>query len=62
MSIIKNWNDVLALIVLLLIIGVWITQGLGYINLAGEIIGATIVGWTLVIQYYFRRAPETPTP
>lgn len=60
MKIVKNWNDVLALIVLVLIIVLWIVHGCKAINLSGEIIGATISGFTLVIQYYFRRAPEPP--
>lgn len=51
-------NDILAILVLIIIIpGLWITMGLGKITLAGEITGATIMAWGLVLQYYFRRKP-----
>ena len=51
-------NDILAILVLVIIIpGLWVATGLGKITLPGEIIGATIVAWTLVLQYYFRRKP-----
>jgi len=36
----------------------WILTGRGILNLPGEIIGATIAGWTLLIQYYFRKKPK----
>jgi hypothetical protein len=56
----QNWNDVLALGLLFFIIpALWILQGLKILELAGEVIGASIMGWTLVLQYYFRRAPES---
>jgi len=51
-------NDILAILVLTIIIpGLWITMGLGLITLGGEITGATIMAWGLVLQYYFRRRP-----
>lgn len=49
----QNWNDILALFVLALIPALWVLQ----INLGGEVNGALIATWTLVIQYYFRKAP-----
>ncbi len=53
---VSNTNDVLALILLLIIIpGMWIADAYGIITLKGEIMGATIMGWTLVLQHYFRR-------
>ncbi len=61
--IIRNVNDLLALLVLLVVIpALWILQGLGRLQMSGEIIGATIMGWTLVLQYYFRKAPEDKQP
>lgn len=49
-------NDIIALLLLLLIIpGIWISQGLKLLVLPGEIIGATIAGWTIILQYYFRK-------
>ena len=53
-----KFNDLLALCILVVIIpGIWITLGCGLLTLPGEIVGATIVGWSLVLQYYFRRKP-----
>ena len=54
----KAVNDLLALLLLIVVIpGLWLAAALGVINLNGEVIGATIMGWTLVLQYYFRKAP-----
>lgn len=55
----RTWNDWLALLVMLAIPGLWIGQGLGLLALPGEVLGATIAGWTLVLQYYFRKAPPS---
>lgn len=58
-KIITNINDLLALLTLVVIIpGLWVVQGLGVVNMPGEVIGATIMGWTLVLQYYFRKKKE----
>lgn len=57
-----NFNNLLALLVLIIIIpGLWVVTGLGVISLPGEVIGATIAGWTLVLQFFFRKAPP-PAP
>lgn len=54
----RNVNDWIALIILLLVIpGLWVLVGLGMVTMPGEIIGATIAAWTLVLQYYFRKQP-----
>ena len=53
----QNFNDRLALLVLVLIPLLWVFQGLSWVKLAPEVTGALIATWTLVIQYYFRRAP-----
>jgi hypothetical protein len=53
---IKTFNDLLALIVMILIIILWALQGLGIITLPGEIIGATIAIFTLIGQFYFRKS------
>jgi len=51
-------NDILALLILIFIIpGIWLLTGWEIITLPGEIIGATIMAWGLVLQYYFRRKP-----
>ena len=57
----KNQRDLLSILLGVVIIpGIWISQGLGYLTLPGEVIGATIAVWTLVAQFYFRKA-EKPT-
>ena len=58
-KIITNVNDLLALLTLIVIIpGLWILQGRSVVTMSGEIIGATIMGWTLVLQYYFRKKKD----
>ena len=53
---IKNFRNLMALLVAVIIFpGIWIMQGLGLINVAGEIIGATIAGETLILQFFFRK-------
>jgi len=54
---IKQFRDVLALCLGVGVIpAVWILQGLGIVNLAGEIVGASIAIETLIAQFYFRKA------
>jgi len=49
-------NDIIALLLLFLVIpGIWIAEGLHLLELPGEVIGATIAGWTIILQYYFRK-------
>lgn len=56
----KNFRDLLAILVGVVVFpGIWIGQGLGYLNLPGEVIGATIAIETLVGQFYFRKAQST---
>lgn len=58
----KNVNDWLALFILLVVIpGLWLAVGLGTVQLPGEVVGATIAAWTLVLQYYFRKSPPGGT-
>jgi hypothetical protein len=51
----RNWNDVLSIAV---IVGMPIYWWAAAPN--EMVIGATIAGFTLCVQYYFRRAPEGP--
>ena len=51
-----GWDKFKDRLGLLLIVGVpllWVSSN--WLALPGEVIGATIGGWTLVIQYYFRK-------
>ena len=53
---IKKFRDLLALITLVAVIpGLWIATGRGYLTLPGEVIGATIMAWGLLLQFYFRK-------
>ncbi|HEY4712133.1 MAG TPA: hypothetical protein VIH69_05605 [Dehalococcoidia bacterium] len=54
----KDFNDYLALILMFVIPLLWVFQGLTWITLEGEIIGATIMGWTLVLQFYYRKRKD----
>lgn len=56
---IKKFRDLLALISLVVVIpGLWIAHGRGYLVLPGEVIGATIMAWGLLFQFYFRKKPK----
>uniref|UniRef100_A0A6H1ZTV2 Holin n=1 Tax=viral metagenome TaxID=1070528 RepID=A0A6H1ZTV2_9ZZZZ len=51
-----KFNNKFALVIAASIIpGLWIVNGTGLITLPGEIIGATIAAFTLIVQYYFRK-------
>ena len=58
----KNWNDVLALIVLVLVAGLW--TFLSRVGLAtehqGMLIGASIVWIGAIVMYYWRKQPPAP--
>jgi len=55
-NIIKDTNDVIALLLLIIIIpGLWLADSMAAIALNEQVMGATIMGWTLVLQYYFRK-------
>ncbi|BAS31220.1 hypothetical protein [Dehalococcoides mccartyi] len=54
----KFFNDRLALFLIILIPALWIVNS--WLMLPSEVLGATIVSWTLVLQYYFRKKPEDP--
>ncbi len=48
----QNWNDTLSLFLLVGIPALWVA-----FTLPPSVEGATIVVWTLVAQFYFRRTP-----
>jgi hypothetical protein len=49
----RNWNDVLSIAVIIGLPIYW------WAAMPNEMItGATVAGFTLTLQYYFRRAPE----
>lgn len=53
----QNWNDTLALLLILLTPAIWILNGKGMITVPAEVSGALIATWTMIIQFYFRKAP-----
>ena len=60
---IKNFRDLLALLVAVVIFpAIWAMQGLGILNLPGEVLGVTIAIETLIAQFYFRKANNEETP
>jgi len=54
----QNYNDFLALILVILIVALWLLQGASKVILRDDVNGALTVIFTLVVQYYFRRAPQ----
>lgn len=51
-----NFNNILALLIDVIIIpGLWFVNGLGLIQLPEAVLGASIVVWTLIAQFYFRK-------
>lgn len=51
----KDFNDWLALMLFLIIPTLWFLDGFKVISLNGEVLGATIMGWTMVLQFYYRK-------
>lgn len=55
-ALIKNVRDIIALVLLIVVIpGLWILDALGALQLNGEVLGASIMAWGLVLQFYFRK-------
>lgn len=54
----QNFNDLLALGAIIIIPVLWILQGKGFISMQPEVTGALIVTWSLIFQFYFRKAPS----
>lgn len=53
----KEFSDRLAFILVFIIPMLWVANK--WVGMPGEIIGATILAWGLIIQHYFRkRMPE----
>ena len=50
----RKFNDWLALLLLVGIIpGLWVSSH--WLHYPGEIIGASIMAWTIVLQYFYRK-------
>lgn len=60
---VKTFNELLALLLLVGIIpGLWIVQGIKLLSLPEAVIGATIMAWGLVLQFFFRKKPPSGGP
>jgi hypothetical protein len=50
---VKNTRDLMALLCLIIVIpALWAFDGLGWIHLPETVLGATIMGWTLILKAY----------
>ena len=49
----RTWNDWLALLIIVGVPAMWVLA-----ELNETVLGATIAGWMLVTQFYFRKAPK----
>lgn len=59
----KTFRDSLTLVVLGLIFVLWLLASSGRFTVPETIIGASIMAFTLVVQFYFRKnGPEPPAP
>mgnify|MGYP001581961293 CR=1 FL=1 len=57
----KTFNDFLALLLLIGLPIMWIVNSVFKLEMPGEVIGATLMAFTLVVQFYFRKqANENP--
>lgn len=54
----QNFNDFLALVLIVLIVTLWIVQGASKVILREDVNGALVVIFTLIIQHYYRKAPS----
>jgi hypothetical protein len=57
----QRFNDLLALILIFGIVALWILQGINKLSMPSEVTGALIVTWTLIVQFYFRKAVDETT-
>jgi hypothetical protein len=54
----QNFNDLLTLGALVMIPALWVLQGKGVITTQPEVTGALIVTWSLIFQFYYRKAKD----
>jgi hypothetical protein len=52
-----TFNNVLALLLEVIVIpGLWACDGLGLVHIPQAALGASIAVWTLIAQFYYRKA------
>ena len=55
----KSIRGIIAILIAVVVFPLlWVGQGCGWLNLPGEVIGATITIETLITQFYFRKKVE----
>ena len=52
----QNFNDLLCLLILAFLFALWFLDGLKTITLNPEVLGASIAFFTIVGQFYYRKA------
>lgn len=52
----QSFNDFLCLFILGFIFTLWLLDGLGWIEMNPEVLGASIAFFTIVGQFYFRKS------
>jgi len=57
----QNFNDLLCLVLVVMIMAAWILAGMRLLELPAEVTGALIVTWTLLVQFYFRKKNGSPS-
>lgn len=59
----KQFRDIMAILLGVIVFPtLWALEGLGIINVPNGMLVATLPLETLIIQFYFRKAPSTETP
>jgi len=64
----KTFNDSLAILLIVGLPAMWVADAYYKLGLSGEVTGATIAAFTLVVQHFFRKAapnggpPTAPKP
>ena len=62
MKSLQKFNNLLALLIAVVIFpGLWVGQGLGLLELPGEVLGATVSIETMIAMFYFRKKPPAET-
>lgn len=59
---IKHFNDPFALFVVSVIASLWALDGRQVIELPEQVAGGLVAAFTLIVTYYFRKAPPKAKP
>lgn len=56
-----KFRDIFAILLTMVTATMWGLTGAGIVDIPGEMLGALIATWTMVVQFYFRKKPDEPT-